>query len=388
MPLLAFTGLWALATDRPGHFVASSLAILLVKEDGVLITMGCAWIAAIAFGRRRSAIFLAGAAVAYGAIVNAWLVPHYRGDDLNPLAERFGYLGGSVTEIASSVFTRPELLADQLAHAGTAAAVLWLFLGVAFLPLLEPRLLPSLLLVTLPPLLSQDESQPSLELHYLLVPATMAVVVSTIAIRSLRARRNAGREQTAAAVLLSLASLSLFMWRAPIPPSLRADWDRFQVDRHARASDSIVAMIPPGDAVSAQSSFVAHLSERRQIYEFPRVLDARFVILDAYGPIPLDDLADGYWSCLEALPRLGFDVIRQDDGISVWEKRRPAESAPSVPVHCSGQRPQGTSRARVPEVSPACSARVRQFGLCNYGTDTPAQDGLQGSGRRHGRTGH
>lgn len=338
VPLLVFTSLWALATERLGWFIASSLAILLFKEDGALVAVSCGWVAAFAFGRRRSAIFLVSTAVIYGAIVNVWLIPHFRGGDLNPFAERYGYLGKSVTEVASTMVTRPGLVIDQLSHPGTVAAVLWLLSGVAFLPLMAPRLLPGLVLVTLPPLLAQDESQSHLQLHYMLVPATVALVIATLVIAN-RSRKPTGRGTPAAAALIAFASILVFIWRSPLPPSLVADWERFRVDRHARASDAIVAMIPPGEVVSAQSAFVPHLDERAKIYQFPRVVNARFVITDKYGPIPADDLAAGYWPCLQALPVLGFDVIRQDDGISVWEKRRPAESVPAVPVYCSDQRP-------------------------------------------------
>ena len=343
VPLLVFTGLWTLATERRGWFVASSLAVLLVKEDGFLVVVSCAWVAAIAFDHRRPALFLVGTAVAYGAIVNIWLMPHYRGNDLNPLAERFGYLGGSIPEIAYSIFARPDLLVNQLASAGTFAAVLWLLLGVALLPLAAPRLLPSLLLVTLPPLLSQQGPQSHLELHYLLVPATVALVIATLVMRNLAGSKAAGRLQPAAVALITLAAVSLFMWRAPLPPSFAGEWDRFDIDQHARASNSIVAMIPPGAAVSAQSAFVPHLAERVRIYQFPRVVNARFVVTDKYGPIPANDLAAGYWPCLQALPRLGFDVIGQEDGISLWEKRRSASSVPNVPFFCSAQLLEGNS---------------------------------------------
>ena len=340
VPLLVFTSLWALATERHRWFIASALAILLFKEDGALVTVSCAWVAAFAFGRRRSAVFLVGTAVAYGAIVNVWLIPHFRGNDLNPLAERYGYLGGSIAEIASTIVTRPDLVIDQLSNAGTIAAVFWLLSGLAFLPLMAPRLLPGLLLVTLPPLLAQDESQSHLRLHYMLVPATIALMIATLVIAN-RSRKSARRPMPGAAVLMAFASILVFVWRAPLPPSLAADWDRFHIDRHARASDAIVASIPADEVVSAQSAFVPHLAERVKIYQFPRVVNARFVITDKYGPIPADDLSASYWPCLQALPILGFDVIRQDDGISVWEKRRPAESVPNVPVPCSDQQPRG-----------------------------------------------
>ena len=75
------------------------------------------------------------------------------------------------------------------------------------------------------------------------------------------------------------------------------------------------------------------------IYQLPRVLDAEIVLLDYEGPISADDLAAGYDGCLAALPRLGFDQVDYEDGISLWLKVRPAESVPEAPLACSGQDP-------------------------------------------------
>jgi hypothetical protein len=70
-----------------------------------------------------------------------------------------------------------------------------------------------------------------------------------------------------------------------------------------------------------------------------RVLDAQFVVIDEYGPIPKDDIAAGYDACLKSLPRLGFDRTFHEDGIGVWERVRPPELVPEAPLHCSGQHP-------------------------------------------------
>jgi uncharacterized membrane protein len=333
-----FAAIWALATGRNGWFVVCGLGLLLVKEDGALVAVSCAWIAALEFGQRRPAAAVVCVAIVYGAIVNVWLIPHFRGSDLNPLAERFGYLGSSVPEILWSILTRPDLVMNQLADREIAAGVFLLMLGVAFLPLAVPKLLPSLVLVTLPALLSQSGAQPRLELHYLLVPATVALVLALMALRWLKQDEDHGSRMRMAGAGLVMAAVLVFAWQSPLPPSTAAEWDRFDIGNHARAADAIVAMVPDGAVVSAQSAFVPHLAERRKIYQFPRVVDAAWVITDKYGPVPADDLAAGYWTCVSALPRLGYDPVREDDGITVWEKRRTADAGADVTVDCSGGR--------------------------------------------------
>ena len=60
--------------------------------------------------------------------------------------------------------------------------------SAAFLPLLAPRLLPVLALVTLLPLLSKEPGQGALLLHYLLVPSLVALVIALVVAREPQGR--------------------------------------------------------------------------------------------------------------------------------------------------------------------------------------------------------
>ena len=338
-PLLAFTALWGLASGRRLVFVAAALAILSLKEDAVLLTLALCWIAWFAFGLRREAWMTGALAVAYGAVVSLVLMPRYLGGDSNPLLERYGYLGDNAGEVLLTAATRPDLLIDHLSHGPSAEAAVLVLAGAGFLPLLVPRLWPPLAVLILVPLLSQQEEQRALTLHYMAVPAVFAMVVAVVALRSDIQRRAwralsarmAGQRWSSAAVagvavpiaMFALA-LTLFAWKSPLPPSFAAELDRYRVDQHSRIARSFVEMIPAGVPVSAQATYVPHLSQRRDIYEFPRIGDAEYVILDRKRPVPRHD-QPGFEECLRALPRLGFDVVREEDGISLWKRPRPAE---------------------------------------------------------------
>jgi len=349
-PLLAFTALWGLAQRRRVVFIAAALLILTLKEDGALLALALCWIAWFAFGERKPAAAVAVAATVYGLLATAVIIPHFRGADLNPFAERYGYLGDSPAEALWGIVRHLDLVMRQLARSEVIQAIAIVLASSALLPLLVPRLLPPLAVVTLLPLLSKDPAQGSLELQYLLVPSTVALLIAAVAVRDRVWERRPlalgprwaadgfarhGRRVWPAA-LLGLPAL-LWLLRSPLPPSFAADLERFDVDHHAAVAQGFVREVSPDAIVSVQSPFVPHLSERRHIYQFPRVLDAEVVLLDDYGPIPVDDLAAGYTDCLAALPRLGFDEVRRDDGISLWRKVRPAESVPDAPVACSGQ---------------------------------------------------
>jgi uncharacterized membrane protein len=349
-PLLAFGALWALTRRKRMLFLVAGLLILTLKEDGALLALALCWIAWFAFGERLWPTALAVTGILYGLLANAVIIPHFLSGDLNPFTERYGYLGDSFIEILWSVVARPDLVIPRLARAEAVQALAMILASSALLPLLVPRLLPPLALVTLIPLLSKDSPQGSLELHYLLVPSTVAMLVAAVATRErvweahpLTSRLHwanssfagrAGRLWLPA--LVGVPAVLLLLW-SPLPPSFSADLDRFDVAQHASVAREFVQEIPADIIISAQSSFVPHLSERRHVYEFPRVLDAEVVLLDEAGPIPTGDLAAGYADCLAALPRLGFDETRRDDGISLWRKVRPAESVPDAPPGCSGQ---------------------------------------------------
>src|SRR3990172_8383136 len=162
-PLFAFTALWGLARRQSVVFVASGLLILTLREDGALLTLALCWIAWFAFRERASAP-LAVAATVYGLLATAVIIPHFRGAALNPFAERHGYLGDSPTEVLWSIVVRPDLVMPQLARPEAIQAVGIVLASAALLPLLVPRLLPALAVVTLLPLLSKEPAQGSLEL--------------------------------------------------------------------------------------------------------------------------------------------------------------------------------------------------------------------------------
>ncbi len=347
-PLFAFTALWALATRRRLAFAVAALLILTLKEDAALLTLSLCWIGWFAFKERSWPAGVAVVAAVYTVVATSLIIPHYRAGDLNPFVERYGYLGDSPAEVIAACFRHPDLVWSQLTRLEAIEAATIVVAGAAFLPFTTRRLLPPLVVVTLLPLMSKAIPQGSLHLHYLLVPSTVALAMAAVALRDRtpdKARPLLSRFASAWPIALVAIPVLLLVFRSPLPPSLVAEADRFDVDHHANVSSQFVSSVPAEAVVSAQSPFVAHLAERRKIYVFPRLLDAEFVLLDGFGPISLEDIAGGYEACRAALPRLGFDQVRADDGISLWRKARAAASVPDVPLSCSGQHPRSTSPA-------------------------------------------
>jgi uncharacterized membrane protein len=340
VPLFAFTALWGLVKGSGPLFLASTLAILTLKEDGALLALALCWVAWFAFGQRGFAVAAAMAAVVYMVLATYFIIPHFRGDDLNPFIERYGYLGASPGAVLVGILLHPTVVLSQLARPETIGAAFIVFASAALLPLAVPRLLPALGIVLVLPLLSQQPEQNALDLHYLVVPSTVALVLALVAVRD-RALSADGLHRFWPAALVVSAAV-LYVWLSPLPPSFGSEMERFDLDSQTRLSSSFVRQIPKNAKVSAQSPFVPHLSSHEYLYQFPRVLNAEYVLLDTAAPIPSRDLQDGYAACLNALPRLGFDVIRQEGTLVLWQKIRSSEEVPEVPIPCSGQHQSST----------------------------------------------
>ncbi len=325
VPFLTFTSLWALVSGRTLVFVAACVGLLLLKEDMSLLVVALCWVAWLGFGHPRTAGPMAATAIAYSAVVSLVVIPHYVGVDTNPIQERYAYLGDNPAEMALSAATRPDLLIGHLLRLSSLEATFLVLAGTGFLALLVPRLLPALLLLLFEPFLAEQVAQQSLTQHYMLVPASFAMVLAVLALRSPFWNRlpltvaSDGRASAVGGGLLLACSISLFMAASPLPPSPVGDYARFNVDRHSQIAENFASMIPHHVPVSVQATYVPRLTQRRDIYEFPRVLNAGWVLVDENREVPAYDLA-GFDECVEDLPSLGFTVVREADGITLWHR--------------------------------------------------------------------
>jgi uncharacterized membrane protein len=87
--------------------------------------------------------------------------------------------------------------------------------------------------------------------------------------------------------------------------------------------------IPPAARVSAQDSFVPHLSHRSTIYQFPRVRNAEYIVLDPEAPSwPLT--ADEVRVAQRGLGGLGWRIAWQQDTTVIFQRTGISEDPPSV----------------------------------------------------------
>jgi hypothetical protein len=127
-----------------------------------------------------------------------------------------------------------------------------------------------------------------------------------------------------AAVLLCAQAAGWYS-RSPLGP-VRFDPERYRATAHTAAIDRVLALVPPGAPVSAQSGLLPHLSQRRDIWEFPRLESAQFVVVDPTSWRSSQSTAAGYDDALRDLLSLGFCLLRADDGVMLFARGSPCAS--------------------------------------------------------------
>ena len=187
------------------------------------------------------------------------------------------------------------------------------YLAALFLPLgLLPLAAPLALLPALPELglnlLSSTITQTSVKTHYAAtaVPALLAATVYGVA-----------RIGDRAGYVAALAALAGAIALGPVG---RIDIDAGPHDAVARRA---LAVVPEGAPVSATNALGAHLSDRRRIFSFPILRDAKWVAVDSTRLTYLDSLRpERARPALAALRRNpDWRLVFAEDGVLVFRRR-------------------------------------------------------------------
>ena len=94
------------------------------------------------------------------------------------------------------------------------------------------------------------------------------------------------------------------------------------VSAHDRAAARVLRAVPAGVAVSATNTLGAHLSERRRVFSFPVLGEARWVAVDLDRPSYLDDATGKRFAAAYARFRRDprWRVVRAGDGVVVLRR--------------------------------------------------------------------
>ena len=327
-PLL-LAAIWFLDENRLLPFaVAAGLACLTKEHVGLAIAMLGIW-HALAHGRRRagSVIALAGAAVAVVATVV--IVPGYAPGKGSPFEGRYAAVGGSPLDVLETAVIHPVRVLEAAIEGRDLSYLKHLLLPLLGLPLLAPLAALSALPEVALNLLSSTRTQTSIHFHYTAGAIPGLVAASVLGAARVQ-RRQAGargllpRVAVVAAVVSGVLLGPLPVWRhVPLGETL-ATRDHL-VDERQPARAAALRLIPAGTPVSATNAFGAHLSERRRIFSFPVLREARWAIVDESRP-SYRDRVHAPAAFARALERLRADpawaVVFDEDGVVVLRRAR------------------------------------------------------------------
>jgi uncharacterized membrane protein len=324
-PLL-LGAIWFLDEDRLLPFALCAGAACLTKEQiGLVVAMLGLW-HAVSHHRIRAGATIAGAGALVSVVAVLVVVPHFAPGGGSPFAGRYDAVGGSPGGIAQTAVTHPLRVVDEATQHQDVSYLLDLLVPLAGLPLLAPLLAASALPELALNMLSSTVTQSSIHFHYTAGAIPGLVAGAVLGAAKLRRRWPGwwpGISRGAVVLVLVMGILlgPLPAWRhVPYGSSLGAR-DHL-VTGHARAAARALRAIPPGVPVSATNTLGAHLSERRRIFSFPLVREARWVAVDLKQPSYLDDALGARFDAAYARFRRDkhWRLVRADDGVLVFRR--------------------------------------------------------------------
>jgi uncharacterized membrane protein len=245
---------------------------------------------------RRHGVWTMLVAVGWLALDFAVVVPAVRaayGPGAGDLvSRRFETLGGGPLGILRTFVARPLTVLGMLVDLDKAQALFDLLAPTGFLGLLAPLALAPALPVLVINFLSESVWQQSIHAHYMapVIPFVWIAAVEGLAWLS----RQTGRARplspyTRPGVLASfvLAYTALISWAlSPFPPGRAFRLaDLYQPSPYEQDLRALLAHVPVGATVCAQSDLHPHLSQRRDAALYPRCalepgLEAEYIVLD------------------------------------------------------------------------------------------------------------
>src|SRR5205085_2753024 len=208
-PILIQFALWFMARKRWLGFLLCCGAALLVKEDVALLIFPLGLYVALRHDRRVGAVTCAMALVMISAAL-WWILPMYNGvGSLNSWRVPFGGIGGLV----KTFILHPGEVITYATEKPRTWYVWQMFSGVAFLPLLDLRMLAVMVPALATNVLSTFLYQYDIHYHYGTMVVAMVIAGTIFAVA--RARSMAGR-QVMVGMVVACSLVTAYLW-GPTP---------------------------------------------------------------------------------------------------------------------------------------------------------------------------
>jgi len=309
-PLLLYA-LWYLDEDRLIAALPFLAVAALTKEEVPLAVAGLGIWYALSRGPRIAGAALALGGTALAAFFLAVVMPHYRDGDSPAFYDRYDAVGGSPAGILETAVTDPLVLLEAITDGRDLTYLIQLALPLAGLFLAAPLILVAAVPEVAASLLSDVATQTSIEFHY-----TAPVVPFLVAGAVFGAARFPRVAPLVPAAALAGALVLGPLWAGELRPD--------RMSAHDRVAARAVELVPPDAPVSATNGLAAHLSERRRVFSFPVVREARWVAVDLRRASYLDRRSAPSTTAVPlARLRLSGDWTTEleEDGIFVLRRR-------------------------------------------------------------------
>ncbi|HEY8742943.1 MAG TPA: DUF2079 domain-containing protein, partial [Chloroflexota bacterium] len=328
-----FGALAFLLAGRPGWGLVALGSLFLLKEDVALAGAGFATIFWLR-GYRRHSVWLLLTSVLYLVLIVGVLMTVIRGGAGNDLLGRYAYLVPGASTGPGRLVEFPRSALSQLTGAGQIGGLVSLLAPLVFLPLAGPAVLAALPVLAAN-LFASHGPQSALTAHYGAVPFALLLVAALLGIDALARSRRLERiwvslhvavphRSVVLAGALLLGQALAFLLTSPL--GLHYTPAQYQQTAHTDAVTQVLRAIPQDAPVSAQSGLLPHLSERRQVQEFPRLRDAAYVVVDQKAWRSSQSVAAGYDLILKLLPQAGFCQSLEQDGVVLYSNRHACAS--------------------------------------------------------------
>lgn len=347
VPLLMF-GMFFLLRQRYVPFLICLGIALLCKEEVGIIAAGIGVYIAV---RQRKVLLGSGLALfglAYSSILLIVVIPHFQGganyyffggSEGHQGLNVYGYLGGSLAQIVTTLITRPDIVLSHLLIAPKIEAVIGLLLPIGLVPLAGGEVSALTLPVLGYTLISDAWNVYTFgSWHYAPVYPFIffgAVVGARRVVgwiqKSLRfpAYIGASQKQRVAEIVLAAFILGASLGNAFLRPEQRLLGNSLlslgTVSEHALQAQNIAEMIPDDAMVQAQSELSPYVSARRFVYidsAIPCDGIADYVFLDKTRP--WYGYREDMWR--ELLARKDWETLIDQDGYILKKRALPEYS--------------------------------------------------------------
>ncbi len=330
--LLLNFALYFLLRHRTVPFLICLGLALTTKEEVAFIVAAFGFYVFFVDRKRGLGASLIALGVAWAVATLIWIIPSFR-DPIHGTnylyANRYAYLGISVTDIVHTAITQPGLVLQHLLVPAKIEFVLQLLVPLVFLPLGGAEIF-ALALPTFGYLLITDfPSNYSIRFQYTapLLPFIFFAAVVGIArlLQSPRWKQPVRTRQFIFGAVVGAACVVNYLFQSPGPLGGYFDPTQYAITAHTQLGHQLIATIPANASVMADSNLAPHVTDRRYAYQPSVVPDLRlidYLLTDAR--LPPRDGSDLIWRDVLASPF--YETVVAQDGYTL-KKRAPVAFA-------------------------------------------------------------